>query len=213
MNAKDKLLKSLIDEGYLKTPAIIEAFKVIDRAEFVPEEYKSEAYANYPLPIGYGQTISQPLTVAFMLELLEPKKGEKILDIGAGSGWQTALLAHIVSDPAVTSDKVIAIERIPELTAVAERNIAKFNFIEKGLVKIITGDGSLGFAEEAPFDKIIAAAAADEIPLAWKEQLKVGGRIVAPVKESIHLLIKKNKEEFEERVFFGFSFVPLIKGK
>ena len=95
----------------------MEAFKAIDRADFVPEKYKSEAYVNAPLPIDFGQTISQPLTVAFMLELLEPKAGEKILDVGCGSGWVSALLAQIVGE----QGKIIAIERIPELKEIAEK--------------------------------------------------------------------------------------------
>ena len=91
------LIKELMAEGILKTPSIIEAFEKVDRKDFVPEELKDKAYLNTPLPIGYGQTISQPLTVAFMLELLQPQAGDKVLEIGSGSGWQTALLAHMVS--------------------------------------------------------------------------------------------------------------------
>ncbi|MGC9610645.1 MAG: protein-L-isoaspartate(D-aspartate) O-methyltransferase [Minisyncoccia bacterium] len=205
---KESLIQSLIDDGYLKTPAIIEAFRKIDRANFVPEEQKDEAYGNYPLPIGFGQTISQPLTVAFMLELLEPKSGEKILDVGTGSGWQAALLAHIVGD----EGKVIAVERIAELFMFAGKNLGKYDFLGKGTIKIINADGSGGYKVEAPFDKIIAAASAEKIPEAWKEQLKIGGRIVAPVKESILVLDKKGPGEFEGRRYFGFSFVPLIIG-
>ncbi|MCD6283661.1 protein-L-isoaspartate O-methyltransferase, partial [bacterium] len=92
----ETLIQQLISEGYLKTPEIIKAFREIDRKDFVPSYLKKEAYINAPLPIGFGQTISQPLTVAFMLELLQPKRGDKILDIGSGSGWTTALLAYIV---------------------------------------------------------------------------------------------------------------------
>ena len=149
------LIDSLIKDGYLKMPEIIEAFKAIDRADFVPEEYKSEAYVNAPLPLGLDQTISQPLTVAFMLELLEPKPGEKILDIGAGSGWVSAILAYMVSQhkeiefpKEVQLLKIVAIERISELKEMAEKNISKYNFLEKGIVKIILGDGSKGYKKK-----------------------------------------------------------------
>ena len=214
----ENLIDSLIRDGYLKTLEIIEAFKAIDRADFVPEEYKSEAYVNAPLPIDFSQTISQPLTVAFMLELLEPKPGEKILDIGAGSGWTTALLAYIVSQhkevelpKEVQLPKIIAIERILELKQMAEKNISKYNFIEKGIVKIILADGSKGYKKEAPYDKIIAAAAATgDVPVYWKRQLKIGGRIVAPVENSIIVIDKTGRNKYNQKEYFGFSFVPLI---
>lgn len=206
---KESLIKELIEDGYLKTAAIIEAFQKIDRIDFVPKAAKGEAYGNYPLAIGHGQTISQPLTVAFMLELLEPKAGEKILDIGSGSGWQTALLAQIVGE----QGKVIAIERVAELKNMTEQNVAKYNFIEKGIVEVMEGDGSQGYEPMAPFDKIIAAAAAQEVPENWKKQVKVGGRIVTPVGNSIYVLDKTAADEFSEKQYFGFSFVPLIVGK
>lgn len=202
----DSLINSLIQEGYLKTPRIIDAFRKIDRADFVPDDLKSEAYINAPLPIGRGQTISQPLTVAFMLELLQPKEGEKILDIGSGSGWQAALLAHVVG----LKGKVFAIELIPELMEFGKENVAKYNFIKKGIVKFLCVDGSKGLPEEAPFDKIIAAATSEKIPEAWKKQLKVGGRLVTPVGSSIWLLAKIGKDKFKEKEFPGFAFVPLI---
>ncbi len=202
----EELVEQLIKDGYLKTQLIIDAFKAIDRVRFVPEEQKQFAYKNYPLPIGFGQTISQPLTVAFMLELLEPQPGEKILDIGSGSGWQTGLLAYCVG----TEGKVIGIERIPELKEFAEENVGSLETIPQGMIKLLEGDGAKGFEAEAPFDKIIAAAAAHSIPTAWKEQLKVGGKIVAPIDESIHVLERKSQDEFEEKRYFGFSFVPLI---
>lgn len=224
----ENLIDSLVRDGYLKTPEIIEAFKKIDRIDFVPEEYKSEAYINAPLPIDFGQTISQPLTVAFMLELLEPKSGEKILDVGAGSGWTAALLAYIVSDKNSKSEtrnskqilnskiqnlkgEVIGIERISKLKEMAERNIAKYNFIEKGAVKLILADGSRGYKKEAPYDKIIAGAAAKgDMPVAWKRQLKIGGRIVAPVENSVIVIDKTSKNKYSQKEYFGFSFVPLI---
>ncbi len=205
---KDKLIDDLIRDGYLKTPPVIEAFRKIDRADFVPPEYKEKAYVNAPLPIGEGQTISQPLTVAFMLELLEPKAGEKILDIGAGSGWTTALLAEIVGE----TGKVTAIERIQKLKETAETNVSKYGFMEKGTVKIIQSNGVNGYKDEAPYDKIIAAASAGRIPRAWKSQLKIGGRIVAPVSSSIIMLHKIDQDHFEKKEYFGFAFVPLIGG-
>jgi len=202
----EALIQNLIKEGYLKTSLIIEAFRSIDRKDFVLEEFEDDADVNAPLPIGYGQTISQPLTVAFMLELLQPQPGEKILDIGAGSGWQTALLAYCVQP----NGKVIAIELIPELAEFGRKNVAKYNYIKKGIVEFICGDGSRGLEKEAPFDKIIAAASAKELPKEWREQLKIGGRIVAPIENSIWLFIKKSNTEFEEIEYPGFVFVPLI---
>ena len=182
----------------------------------MPESLKDEADINAPLPIGYGATISQPLTVAFMMELLQPAPGDKILDIGSGSGWQTAFLAYCVSHQG-KQGKVFAIERIPELVEFGKENVAKYNFLEKGIVEFICADGSKGYPDIATrpelvegFDKIIAAAAAEDIPIAWKEQLKIGGRLVAPVKSSIWLLIKKSPAEFEQKEFPGFAFVPLI---
>ncbi len=208
----ENLINSLINDGYLKTAEIIEAFKNIDRADFVLEEYKNDAYVNAPLPIGFGQTISQPLTVAFMIELLQPKAGEKILEIGAGSGWQTAILAHITSRQPQNNLNIVAIERITELKEMAEKNVVKYNFVEKGIVKIIVGDGSKGYRKEAPYDKIIAGAAASgEVPAAWLKQLKIGGRIVAPVENSIIAIDKIEKNKYDRKEYFGFSFVPLIR--
>ena len=200
------LIAQLIKDGYLKTPLIIEAFKNIKREDFIPEGLKDETDVNAPLPIGFGQTISQPLTVAFMLELLGPQPGEKILDIGSGSGWQTALLAYCVGD----KGKVIGIERIKELAEFGKENIAKYNFMKKGIVEIIYADGKDGYEKEAPFDKIIAAASARELPEAWKKQLKIGGKIVAPIEESIWLFTKKSDTEFDSQEFPGFVFVPLL---
>ncbi len=204
----DNLLSFLVAEGYLKTPAIADALQEIDRKDFVPHELKDEAYGNYPLPIGAGQTISQPLTVVFMLELLQVKPGENILEIGSGSGWQTALLARLVGD----KGRLTAIERIPELKAMSEANVLKYSFIKKGIAKIILGDGSKGFAPNAPYHKIIAgAAAAGDIPSAWKEQLAPGGRIVAPVLDSVVVIDKTLDGKFQIKRHEGFSFVPLIE--
>ena len=201
------LIDLLIKNGWLKTPRIISAFREIKRKNFITEELKGLAEINEAMPIGYGQTISQPLVVAFMLEQLQPRPGDKILDIGSGSGWTTALLAQIVGG----KGKVVAIEFVPELKKFGEENAAKYNFAEKGIVKFIRADGSKGYEEEAPFDKILASAAAQgEIPRAWKEQLKIGGRIVCPIKNSIWLFVKKSRTDFEEKEYPGFAFVPLV---
>ncbi len=211
MNTLQELVSNLIFDGYLKTPRLIEAFKKIDRADFVSEEYRHLAYINEPLPIGHNQTISQPLTVAFMLEFLEPKPGEKILDIGSGSGWQTALLAQIVGP----EGKVLAMERILELKSMTEANLKKYSFVEKGIVKVIYENAGKGAPQslvpKGGFDKIIAAASAENIPAIWKEQLKIGGRIVAPVGHSIVAIDKISENEFREKEYFGFAFVPLIE--
>jgi len=220
------LIDSLIEEGWLKTPRIIEAFKKIKRVDFLPENMKDLAELNEALPIGYGQTISQPLVVAFMLEQLKPKEGDKILDIGSGSGWTSALLAEIIG----SKGKVIAIDIIPELVEFGKNNVAKYNFlapyrtkgsgagIEKGLpagrqgiVEFICTDGSKGYKKEAPYDKILASASAQSLPQAWKEQLKIGGRIVTPIGSSIWLFTKKSETDFEEIEYPGFAFVPLIE--
>ncbi|MCR4284268.1 MAG: protein-L-isoaspartate O-methyltransferase [Parcubacteria group bacterium] len=214
----NKLIEDLVSEGFLKTPRIINAFRHIDRADFVPEELKFEAYVDAPLPIGFGQTISQPLTVAFMLELLDPKPGDKILDIGSGSGWQTALLAFIVSHndigeelPADKKGKIISIELIPELEAMGRKNIFKYNFIKKGIVDVHCLNAAKGFPSEAPYEKIIAAASTDEIPKEWENQLKVYGSIVAPIESSLWRYKKKEDGSFEKEEFPGFAFVPFIK--
>lgn len=204
------LIKELVEEGILKTPSIIEAFEKVDRKDFVPEKLKDKAYLNTPLPIGYGQTISQPLTVAFMLELLQPKAGDKILEIGSGSGWQTALLAHIVGNSPSSGGKVIAVELIPELMAFGRKNVAKYGFIKKGIVEFHSFNAAKGMSEQAPFDRIISAASGQDLPVAWKKQLKIGGKIVSPIKDAVHLFVKKTDTDFEESVYPGFAFVPLV---
>jgi len=201
------LIDNLIKEGWLKTPQIIEAFRKIKRADFMPENMKDLAEVDEAMPIGQGQTISQPKVVAFMLELLEPKAGEKILDVGSGSGWTSALLSEIVGK----KGRVVSLELIPELKEFGEKNAAKYGFVEKGTAQFICCDGSKGYEEESPFDKILASAAARRVPEAWKKQLKVGGRIVAPINSSIFLFVKKSENEMEEKEYPGFIFVPLIE--
>jgi protein-L-isoaspartate(D-aspartate) O-methyltransferase len=208
------LVENLVESGWLKTKEIIEAFQKVKRVDFLPQDLKNLAELNEALPIGFGQTISQPLVVAFMLELLEPKEGEKILDVGSGSGWTTALLAYLVQgrDKSEKPDgKVIAIEVVPELKEFGEKNVAKYNFIEKGIVRFFCVDGSKGYEKESPYDKILASASAKELPKPWKEQLKIGGKIVAPIGNSIWFFHKKSENEFQEIEYPGFVFVPLIE--
>jgi protein-L-isoaspartate(D-aspartate) O-methyltransferase len=203
------LIDQLIKEGYLKTPEIIEAFKKIKREDFVLPSKKEEAKANYPLEIGFGQTISQPLTVAFMIELCQPKKGDRVLDIGSGSGWTTALFAEIVGP----EGKVYGIERIAELKEFGENNVKKYNFVSSGQAIFVCGDGSKGLPEYAPYDIIHVGAAAAKIPQILLEQLVVGGRLVIPegIETQDIVLIKKiSPNQYEEQRFPGFVFVPLI---
>lgn len=205
------LIQQLIDDKYLKTPEIISAFRRIKREDFVVEELRSEAAENYPLSIGRGQTISQPLTVAFMIELLGPKKGHKVLDVGSGSGWTTSLLAEIVGK----QGKVYAIERIKELKQFGQDNTRKYNFVGSGRAVFIASDGSKGLPQEAPFDRIHVAAASPKIPKPLLEQLKIGGKLVIPEGidiQNIVLVEKINKHEFQRQEFSGFIFVPLIEG-
>lgn len=201
-----EIIDFLIKEKWLKTERIIEAFLKIERKDFLTKETKGFAQINEPMPIGFGQTISQPLTVAFMIELLEPREGDNILDIGSGSGWTTALLANIVGK----KGKVIGIEIIPKLKEFGEKNVSKYSFIKKGIVEFVCADGSKGYKKQAPFDRILVSASAQNIPKQWKDQLKVGGRIVACVKESIIVIEKKSNKDFEQKEHKGFIFVPLI---
>jgi protein-L-isoaspartate(D-aspartate) O-methyltransferase len=201
-----RLTGDLIKKGYLKSDLIIKAFSEIGRTEFVPDELKSQAEEDVPLPIGYGQTISQPLTVAFMLELLNLQRGQNVLDIGSGSGWTTALLSHVVGP----KGKIFAIERIPELCKWGKSNADKFKFVRKGIAEFYCAGGSEVCEKNAPYDRILVSAMAQEMPKAFRDQLKIGGRMVIPMRGSIWLLEKKGENDFYEEEYPGFSFVPLI---
>jgi protein-L-isoaspartate(D-aspartate) O-methyltransferase len=207
MESMDALIDALVQDGYLKSQPIIDAFKKIDRKDFISEDMKNRAYENVALPIGYKQTISQPLAVAFVLELLEIRPGEKVLEIGTGSGWKTALLAQLVGG----QGKVYSVERVSELRDFARKNLLKYAFEETGVLTLIGGDGLYGYPEHAPYDKIIAAASAKEIPNFWKEQIKIGGRIVAPVGDNIVVIDKIGPNQFTAKSYFGFHFMPLIQ--
>ncbi len=199
----------LINIKELKSESLIEAFRKVERKDFLPSDLKEEANTDSPLPIGFDQTISQPRVVAFMLEELSPKKGENILDIGSGSGWTSTLLGEVVGE----EGKVTAIERIKELVEIGEENIKKYNLIEKGIVEIYHYDGYKGFRRNAPYNRILVSAALkdkEDFPLEWIEQLKEGGVVVVPIGDSIFKYVKEGDNLIETR-YPGFRFVPLKK--
>lgn len=198
MSTKKQLLNYL-KESVLKTPRIIKAFENVDRADFVPVEQRKYAYIDEPLHISSGQTISQPWTVAFMTEALGPKVGQKILEIGTGSGYQAAILSKVVG----SKGKIITIELVEELFNYSKPRLKKY----KNIITVF-GDGSKGYKPEAPYDRIIVTASAPSVPKPLLEQLKEDGILVIPVGETM-LRIKGGKK-FEN--LGRFAFVPL-KGK
>lgn len=204
-----RLVEKLVKEGVLKTSRIIQAFLANDREMFVPPKLAEDAYIDAPLSIGRGQTVSQPYTVAFMLELLKPEPGQKILDIGFGSGWTTAILAKIVGDVG----QVFAMEIVPELYEFGKNNLEKFGYRN---LKLFNASGAGGLPEFAPFDRILASACALQVPKSWKEQLAAQeGRMVLPVGNpsfcELRSVIKSSKNRFLEKSYPGFAFVPLIQ--
>ena len=182
---------------------IINAFLKVKRHLFVPEEYRSRAYGDYPLPIGEGQTISQPYIVAFMTQVLDLKRSDKVLEIGTGSGYQAAILGEL-------SDNVYTIEINKPLGKRAKellKNLAYTN------VKMKIGDGYKGWEEHAPFDAIIVTCAPTHVPEPLKEQLKEGGRMIIPVGEAYAqklLYIQKINNELKQQSEFPVRFVPMI---
>ena len=203
MKTMDRLVDDMISSNMLKSPLIIDAFRTIDRKYFVPDEYAEDAYADMPLPIGHYQTISQPSTVAFMLERLDPQDGNKVLDIGSGSGWTTALLCYMVGD----QGSVTGVERVETLVESGSENLSKFRFDTDCHIEQ-AGD-KLGLPGEQ-FDRILVSASADEIPEGLFSQLKIGGILVIPIGESIFKFTKVSETEIEKEEFYGFVFVPLI---
>ena len=188
----------------IKDKRVIEAMLTIPRHLFVPEEALwSQAYSDYPLPIGERQTISQPYIVAFMTEAIELKGTEKVLEIGTGSGYQTAILSML-------SEKIYSVERISSLAAGARKALDSLGCSN---VVINIGDGTLGWSEEAPFDAILTTAAAPDIPKCYVEQLNIGGRLVIPVgDEYSQTLVKitKTKEGIIKKDMGGCRFVKLV---
>ncbi|HJZ06186.1 protein-L-isoaspartate O-methyltransferase [Candidatus Amesbacteria bacterium RIFCSPHIGHO2_01_FULL_48_32] len=200
-----KRMLDTVREYGVRDERVLAAMAEVDRRSFVPEEYGHLAYEDRPLPIGYGQTISQPYTVARMCELLIQKsKGKsqkygRVLEIGTGSGYQTALLAKLF-------DKVYSVEVVPELARRAEFEIRNLKFEN---VKIKVGDGKEGWPRYAPYDGIIVAAMADEVPSELVNQLISGGRIVIPVKGEMMRGEKRDGKIIWEKLG-SFSFVPLV---
>ncbi|MEA1993174.1 MAG: protein-L-isoaspartate(D-aspartate) O-methyltransferase [Euryarchaeota archaeon] len=198
------LVESLATHGYIKSESVKRAFVRVDRKIFVPISSQKTAYVDRPLSIGHGQTISAPSMIAIMLETLSLKKGDRVLEIGAGSGYNAALISEIVGK------NVISIERIPELAILARKNLKKAG----SDIKVIVGDGTLGYAEESPYDKIIVTAAAPKIPKRLIEQLKIGGKLCIPVGKQYFCtltVVKKTDEgKIEKKKYGGCTFVPLI---
>ncbi len=184
---------------------VAKAMLKIPRHLFVPEHI-SEAYNDYPLPIGYGQTISAPHMVAIMCELLNLKEGDKVLEVGAGSGYHAAIVAEIVGE----KGKVVTIERIPELAERARKTLEELGIKN---VKVVVGDGSKGYEEDAPYDKIYVTASAPDVPKSLVKQLKKGGRLVIPIGDYIQYLYIVDKDEegkIKKRRWGGVRFVPLV---
>lgn len=194
--------EQLIPRG-IDDPKVLEAFRAVPRHSFVPEEYISESYRDTPLPIGFGQTISQPYMVAIMTQLLDLNGDEKVLEIGTGSGYQAAILARLCR-------QVCTVERDANLLERAKKVLR-----DEGHDNIIfrCADGTNGWEEEAPFDGILVTAAAPDLPQPLKEQLAEGGRLLIPVGPAysqILVLVQKKGEEFISRNICGCVFVPLV---
>ena len=205
----DELVKSLVNNGAIVSESIRRAFAKVDRAHFVPGDVIDLAYKDTALPIGEGQTISQPYTVAFLLELLSPQAGDHILDVGSGSGWQTALLAEIVG----TKGQIYAIELVRNLYEFGKGNLEKYpELLER--VKLYWQNAESGLPREAEvvggFDGIIVAAEVTEVPKAWRSQLKISGRLIYPQGSSIYKEVKLNDSEWQVNQYPGFAFVPFV---
>lgn len=199
------MIDSLLREGYADG-RVAEAMRQIDRALFLPPSQMPSAYLDTPLPLMKGQTISAPGVVALMTKLLEVRGGMKVLEVGAGSGWQAALLGFLAGE----KGKVFSIERIPELYEFAKNNLAKTNLRN---VQIIFGDGTEGLPRAAPFDRIVVTAAAPQLPPPLLEQLAEQGKLVIPVGGSFFqelTLVEKSKGQLNSRDVLSVVFVPLI---
>ncbi len=206
LKARRAMVKYQIAIRGIEDPDVLAAMEQVPRHEFVPPEEVEQAYDDHPLPIGYGQTISQPYIVALMTELLAVKPGDKVLEIGTGSGYQAAVLAEL-------TDEVYTVEIIPELAASAAERLRRLGYTQ---VHTKTADGYHGWPEQAPFDAIIVTAAPDHVPPPLIEQLKDGGRLVIPVGppggyQTLWRITKRDGEVVSENIT-GVIFVPLVRG-
>jgi protein-L-isoaspartate(D-aspartate) O-methyltransferase len=188
----------------IKDERVLTAMAKVPREEFVPPDERGDAYEDGPLPIGYDQTISQPYIVAFMTEQLQPRPGDRVLEVGTGSGYQAAILAELVAD-------VYTIEIVEPLAKTAEATLDRLGYKN---VHLKVGDGYRGWLEEAPFDAVIVTCAPDKVPQPLIDQLKDGGRMVIPVGErfaqQLYLLEKKNGQ-LKESATLPVRFVPMVR--
>jgi protein-L-isoaspartate(D-aspartate) O-methyltransferase len=197
------MVETQIRQRGVSSLRVLEAMTAVPRHEFVPVKFRSEAYADKPLPIGEGQTISQPYMVAAMTEALELTGSERVLEIGTGSGYQAAVLSRLVQ-------QVITVESQTSLALAAQERLANLGYMN---VHVHNGDGSAGFPEAAPYDAILVTAGAPEIPEVFAHQLRDGGLLVIPVgRQKTQDLVQARKEsgEIRSRVLFSCQFVPLL---
>lgn len=202
MVTKEEMIEQQLKGRNISDSAVLEAMKEVDRALFVPEDLQEKAYEDRPLPIGKDQTISQPYIVAYMAEQLQLQENEKILEVGTGCGYNAAILSRLVQE-------VYSVEIIGWLAELAEDNLQKTAFTN---IHTRHGDGYAGWPTEAPFDAIILTAAPPNIPTPLKEQLKIGGRILAPVgriSQSLIMYHKTSPDTFEEKSLLPVRFVPM----
>lgn len=217
MNFEEKrkrLVESLKDRGILTKPEVIKAISVVPRHKFVPKEAESSAYIDSPLSIGLGQTISAPHMNAMMCEYLELKEGDKVLEIGTGSGYHAALCAELVAPKnSENPGHVFTIERHEELVENARMSLKETEYEDN--VTVIHGDGTLGYPKEAPYDKILVTAASPtKIPIPLRDQLKDGGILCIPAgsknfAQNLYV-IQKQGDDFKTKRITGVRFVPLI---
>lgn len=202
-----RLVNDLIYNGYLRSDEVIEAMSSVSRSDFLPPNFQQQAEVEMALPIGHGQTVTPPRTTAIMLELLDVKEGYRVLDVGTGSGWTAALLGNIVGG----SGRVITIERIDDLVSIAKDNIEKYGYLSDSRIECIHGDAIEGYEKEAPYDRILVSATTSAVPDALKNQLKIGGKLVIPLHNSICYFEKRGENDFYKEEFAGFNFVPLVQ--